>query len=228
MPQQWRAGNDSGAPRPVHPARRVAPNPWTHPDYLAPQPAPPEPAPSAESRSSTFLQELFETLLLLVVVVVALRSVIQNTRVVSFSMLPTLHEGQYLLVNKLAYRLGEPERGDIVVFASPQEPEVILIKRVVGMPGETVSLQGSTVFVNGQRLEEPYLAAGDDGQLWGPLQLGPDQYLMLGDNRSRSNDSRSFGPVCRQDIIGEAWISIMPPGPLHDSSPVLVSSSRTG
>jgi signal peptidase I len=155
-----------------------------------------------------------ETILLGVVLFVAMRAVFQSTKVISSSMVPTLQVGQYLLVNKLAYRIGDISRGDIAVFRSPQDPELILIKRVIGLPGEEIYIVDGQVLVNGQPLAEPYLAAPMGRAAWGPFVLGPDEYLMLGDNRDNSNDSRYFGPVSRSAIIGKAWFSIWPPGGL--------------
>ncbi|NPV07331.1 MAG: signal peptidase I [Anaerolineae bacterium] len=188
-----------------------------------PTPGEPGPAEAGEERRGSLLQEVLETILLGVVLFVAMRSVLQSTRVISRSMVPTLQEGQYLLVNKLAYRIGDVSRGDIAVFRSPQDPELILIKRVIGLPGEEILISEGGVFVNGEQLVEPYLAPGSSASVWGPVVLGPDQYLMLGDNRNNSNDSRFFGPVSRSAIIGKAWFSIWPPGGVNDGIPQVVS-----
>ncbi len=126
-------------------------------------------------------------------------------------MEPTLHNGQYLMVNKLAYRFGDPSRGDIVVFPSPQDGERALIKRVVGLPGEEVAMIGGEVYINGARLDEPYVAPDHASVNWGPTVLSEHQYLVMGDNRNNSNDSRNFGPVTEATIIGKAWFSLWPP-----------------
>lgn len=154
---------------------------------------------------------MLETVLLALVLFVAVRSALQNTRVDGHSMEPTLHDGQYLMVNKLAYRLGMPNRGDIVVFPSPQDGGRALIKRVVGLPGEEVAIAGGQVYINGARLMEPYLAPNHGLGDWGPTVLGEGEYLVLGDNRNNSNDSRNFGPVREEELIGKAWFSIWPP-----------------
>jgi len=126
-------------------------------------------------------------------------------------MEPTLHHGQYLMVNKLALRLGAPRRGDIVVFRSPQDAKRALIKRVIGLPGEEVSIRDGLVHINGQPLAEPYIAPDRSSGNWGPIMLGKGQYVMLGDNRNNSNDSRGFGPVSDSQFIGKAWFSLWPP-----------------
>lgn len=207
------------------PTRRA--DEWHRPELAAaslrvshpPTSAEPGPSEAGEGRRGSLLEEVLETILLGVVLFVAMRSVLQSTRVISRSMVPTLQEGQYLLVNKLAYRIGEVSRGDIAVFRSPQDPDLILIKRVIGLPGEEILISEDGVFVNGQHLVEPYLAPGSSTSVWGPVILGPDQYLMLGDNRNNSNDSRFFGPVSRSAIIGKAWFSIWPPGGVNDGTP---------
>lgn len=166
---------------------------------------------SEDSSARRFLRDALETILLALVLFVAVRSTLQNTRVDGHSMEPTLHDGQYLMVNKLAYRLGLPERGDIVVFPSPQDGGRALIKRVVGLPGEEVAIYDGQVYINGARLMEPYLASNLGMGDWGPIVLQQDEYLVLGDNRGNSNDSRNFGPVRGAVLIGKAWFSIWPP-----------------
>lgn len=158
-----------------------------------------------------FLRDTLETLLLAAVLFVAVRLTLQNTRVDGHSMDPTLHNGQYLMVNKLAYRLSEPRRGDIIVFRSPQDGDKALIKRLIGLPGDVVQLANGKVIVNGVELVEPYLAPDTTivGN-WGPVTVGPSEYVALGDNRNNSNDSRSFGPIAASSVIGKAWFSIWP------------------
>lgn len=158
-----------------------------------------------------FLRDTLETLLLAAVLFVAVRLTLQNTRVDGHSMEPTLHNAQYLMVNKVIYRFADPQRGDIIVFRSPQDGDKALIKRVIGLPGDVVWITDGKVTINGAELVEPYLSpdaamVGD----WGPMTVGPDEYVALGDNRNNSNDSRSFGPVAASTIIGKAWFSIWP------------------
>ncbi|NLT42177.1 MAG: signal peptidase I [Anaerolineae bacterium] len=160
---------------------------------------------------ASFARDMLETLLLALVLFVAVRTALQNTRVDGHSMEPTLRDGQYLMVNKLAYRLGAPGRGDIVVFPSPQEGGKALIKRVIGLPGEEIAVVSGQVYINGARLAEPYLAVNHGVSNFGPLVLQNGEYLVMGDNRTNSNDSRNFGPVHESALIGKAWFSLWPP-----------------
>ena len=143
----------------------------------------------------------------------------------SGSMEPTLHgckgcANDRLLIIKLAYDLGDPERGDIALFEDPQPlvpPDDPLIKRVVGLPGERLELRLGKVFVDGEPLDEPYVerAACKPGYprtcSFGPLEIPEDHYFMMGDNRTHSVDSRFFGPVPKQDVIGELLVRFWPP-----------------
>ncbi|MBQ5952255.1 MAG: signal peptidase I [Lachnospiraceae bacterium] len=141
--------------------------------------------------------------------------VIQRTVVSGDSMNNYLHDGDNILVEKLSYRFGDVERFDIVVFEVPYEPKgTYYIKRVIGLPGETVQIVDSQIYINGQVLEENY---GKDriregGIASQPITLGPDEYFVMGDNRNNSTDSRSqrLGPVKKGTFIGKAWVRIFP------------------
>lgn len=153
--------------------------------------------------------DILETLILAVVLYFGINAVSARVRVDGFSMNPSLANGEYILVNKLAYRLGEPARGDIVVFSFPLDPEQDLIKRVIGLPGETVTVEDGRVSVNGVPLEEPYIAAS-------PLYNGTwvvtdDQLFVLGDNRNESKDSHEWGLLPLDNIIGKAILIYWPP-----------------
>jgi signal peptidase I len=133
------------------------------------------------------------------------------------SMEPTFQNLDYLIVDRLSYEIGNPHRGDIVIFTMPETPSETLIKRMIGLPGDTVSISGNTVTItnaahpNGFILAEPYLAPSDLG---GPsnltVTLGADQYFVLGDNRKVSYDSRLWGILPRKDIIGQVFIRLYP------------------
>ncbi|HIC93572.1 MAG TPA: signal peptidase I [Anaerolineae bacterium] len=156
------------------------------------------------------LRDTIETVLLTLIIFFLVRAFVQNFRIEGTSMEPNLHHGQYLVINKLAYRLHPPVRGDIIVFRYPHNPKRDFIKRVIGLPGERVEVKGGRVFINGQELDEPYpLKAGTYS--WGPRILGPDEYFVLGDNRSNSSDSHSWGALPRANIIGKAWVCYWPP-----------------
>ena len=162
-------------------------------------------------RTQSGLRETVEILLLALLAALLVRTFLfGNYRVVGSSMQPTLANGQFLVVSKLDYRLHRPQRGDIVVFQDPNDPGRRLIKRVVGLPGETVEMQNGVVLINQQALEEPYLAdAGRYSRASGVIPA--DQYFVLGDNRNNSSDSRSWGMLPREDIVGKAWLSYWPP-----------------
>ncbi len=158
----------------------------------------------------SILREMMETALLIILVFVVTRVLIQNFRIEGISMEPNLHDGQYLIISKLAYYLHPPERGDVVVFHFPRNPSRDFIKRVIGLPGEKVEIRGESVFVNGEELEEPY-ALHTGRYAWGPQILAENEYFVLGDNRDSSSDSHNWGPLSRDAILGKAWISYWPP-----------------
>lgn len=171
----------------------------------------------------------------LVIAVLIKTFLVQPFWIPSESMLETIHVDDRVMVNKLAYRLGEPERGDIVVFRDPAQPEaeesipeaVIrsvleavgirtrgeedLIKRVIGLPGETVTISNNQVHIDGVPISEPYL---DDAALMpdaGPFRVGEDEVFVMGDNRPFSFDSRRFGPIDQASLVGRAFVIIWPP-----------------
>jgi signal peptidase I len=156
------------------------------------------------------VREIVETAVLTLVIFLLVRLAFQNFRIEGYSMEPNLHHGQFLIINKLVYYLHPPERGDVVVFHSPQNPRKDFIKRVVGLPGEAVEIREGQVFVNGVRLEETYITQ-DSERSWGPEVVGAFEYFVLGDNRTNSSDSRSWGMLDGDAIIGKAWISYWPP-----------------
>lgn len=158
------------------------------------------------------LRETVETAVLALLIFLLMRLVVQNFRIEGYSMEPNLHQGQYLIVNKAVYRwLHPPERGDIIVFEYPRAPDRDFIKRVIGLPGEKVEIRNGVVYINDKPLPEPYLKNNRGHGNFPPTVLGPDQYFVLGDNRDNSSDSRMWGPLPRDRIIGKAWISYWPP-----------------
>ena len=161
--------------------------------------------------AKSFLREIVETIVLTLVIYGLIGLGFRNFRVIGDSMTPNFHQGQYLVVNKLVYRLHPPQRGDVIIFRSPPNPEKEYIKRVIGLPGETVAIRKGRIFVNGQRLKEPYIDQVDRRSSWGPSPVGEDEYFVLGDNRNNSSDSRSWGMLPREKIIGNAWLSYWPP-----------------
>ena len=159
----------------------------------------------------SFMWELLQILLLAVVAYFGINFVTERIRVESISMEPTLHEGNFVMVNKLAYHWGEPDHGDVVVFKYPLDPDGTppYIKRIVGLPGDVVVIKNGVVTVNGQALEEPYImeAPRYDGKWTVP----GDSLFVLGDNRNRSSDSRIWGMVPYENVIGKALFTYWPP-----------------
>lgn len=156
------------------------------------------------------LREIVETVLLTLLIFFAIRALIQNFRIEGTSMEPNLHDGQYLIINKFAYYLHPPERGDVVVFHYPRNPRRDFIKRVIGLPGETVEIRGKHLYIDGEELDESY-ALYTGNYSWAAQRLGEDEYFVLGDNRNSSSDSHNWGPLPGDAIIGKAWISYWPP-----------------
>jgi len=123
-------------------------------------------------------------------------------------MEPNLHDKQYIIINKLIYQLKEPERGDIVVFQYPHDPSRDFIKRVIGVPGDEVTIERGCVSINGHSVDEPYISqAGGYSDNW---TLEPDELFVLGDNRNNSSDSRNWGILPRDNLIGRAWVIYWP------------------
>lgn len=133
------------------------------------------------------------------------------------SMEPNFQDSEYLLTDKLSYKIGAPKRGDVIVFKAPPTRQDEFIKRIVGIPGDNVSVSNGKVFINEKRLEEYYL--GENSPTFGgpitqegeKITLSQDEFFVLGDNRTHSQDSRYFGVIHKGDIIGKAWLVYWPP-----------------
>lgn len=179
-------------------------------------------------------REILETILFTLLIFFLVRSVIQNFKVEGHSMEPNLHSGQYIIVNRVEYLhfdlnffrrlLGEkvepnlaylfhmPRRGDIVVFEYPKDTTRDYIKRVIGLPGETVEIRNGQVLINGIPLFEPYLSDAARMQTgnMAPVQVPPNAVFVMGDNRGNSSDSRTWGPLPLENIVGKAWLIYWP------------------
>lgn len=189
----------------------------------------------AEKPKRSFLSELpFLLLAALVVAVVIKTFIIQPFYIPSGSMIPTLLIDDRVMVSKISYIIGEPERGDVIVFENPYAPDIEesfpeavvrstlealgirtsanddLIKRIVGLGGETVEVSDNRVLIGGVPLDEPYLQTGVAMGDFGPRTLAPDELFMMGDNRNESSDGRVFGPIPADDVIGKAVFRIWP------------------
>jgi signal peptidase I len=187
--------------------------------------------PSQPTRN-TILIEGFKTVGLSLVLAFGLRTfVAQGVYVSSGSMLPTLEVNDRLMIDKLSYHWSNPQRGDIIVFSPTQELkrqhfQDTFIKRVIGLPGEKVEIKGGRVYINNRLLGEKYIAEELASQ-WGPMTVPPNSYLVMGDNRDNSYDSRYWGFVPRENIIGKAvlrfWsperIGKIDPDPIYPHSP---------
>ncbi|MGN0343047.1 MAG: signal peptidase I [Roseburia sp.] len=139
----------------------------------------------------------------------------QRTCVIGESMENTLQDGDNLIVDKITYRLKEPERFDIIVFPYQYKEDTYYVKRIIGLPGETVQIMpNGTIFINGQELQENYgrEVIREAGLAAKPITLGEDEYFVLGDNRNYSSDSRAVdvGNIRREDIVGRVWLRIYP------------------
>ena len=170
------------------------------------QPQPPE---QEQVNWKRFALDILETLLLAVVLFLGINAISARVRVDGFSMRPTLEDGEFVLVSKLNYKFGAVERGDIIVFHYPMNPDQELIKRVIGLPGDHIVVQSGAVSVNGQILEEPYIAAAP---MYSGEWLVPEgQLFVLGDNRNDSSDSHSWGYLPFVDVVGKAVVIYWPP-----------------
>jgi signal peptidase I len=167
-----------------------------------------------QRRNRSVWREYAESLVIAVLLALAIRAfVVQAFVIPSGSMLPTLRIGDYLLVNKLVYLLRPIRRGDIVVFRFPQDETRDFIKRVVGLPGETLEIRDRQVFIDGKPLQEPYAVYSEFPPLGsplpyhlGPIVIPPGHLFMMGDNRDNSLDSRSWGLLEESKVVGEASI----------------------
>jgi len=178
-------------------------------------------------------REAIETIALAVLLTLLFQASIQLFEVQGSSMDPRLATGDRVLVNKALYMemdanrvarflpwvdtnpgqtwhpFGEPESGDVIVFRFPKNETQSFVKRIVGMPGDTVDVQRGTVFVNGEPLDEPYVVH-DSKETRPPVKIGRDEYYVMGDNRTQSNDSRNWGTVPADNIIGRVWVGYWP------------------
>lgn len=196
---------------------------------------PPEAAPAPGPSLRFILREILETVLFTLLIFFLVRSVIQNFRIDGSSMEPNLQSGQYIMVNRLvyahldlrmfsrwlpgsdespllAYLFHMPRRGDIVVFEYPRDTSRDFIKRVIGLPGETVEIRNHQVLINGVPLEEPYLTESAGAQMsnMSPVRVPADAVFVMGDNRGNSSDSRNWGSLPLDRIVGRAWFSYWP------------------
>jgi signal peptidase I len=213
---------------------------WSdEPESQAPSPDEPNVTSTPAKKQSSVVREIVETALIAILIFVGVRTLVLNFRVDGSSMLPSLVNGEMLLVNRNSYESYDlyslidwlpgvehadakeftlfdgPHRGDVIVFNPPVTSDKPYIKRVVGLPGDTIEIKDGGVWVNGVQLDEPYLH-GDttdcQPRACDPVVVPEGSVFVLGDNRAHSSDSRYFGPVKISDIVGKAWITYWPIG----------------
>ena len=170
------------------------------------------------------LVDILETLLLSVVLFFLINAVSARIKIDGSSMEPNLHHGEFVIVSKINYRFGEPERGDVVVFDFPRNITQEYIKRIIGMPGEQIRVGDGKVYINGILLTEPYLNI--EPKYEGEWVVPENNLFVLGDNRNNSSDSHTWGIVPMDNVIGEALLIYWPPsswGLINEAQPVLAS-----
>jgi signal peptidase I len=170
-------------------------------------------------KENSFL-EIARFAFIALVIVLPIRWFVAQPFIVSgASMEETFHDNEYLIVDQLSYRLSEPERGDVVIFRYPNDPSKYFIKRIIALPGDTISTNGKNVTISNEAhpqgfvLDEPYAAAGGGGNNQSTT-LGVDEYFVMGDNRDHSSDSRVWGVLERDKIVGRALLRLLPPNRL--------------
>src|SRR3981189_3255624 len=203
----------------------------------APQPRAASAAPAATTNASSLFREVFEVVVLAVILYFGISFAVQAVHVEGLSMYATLDDNDYLIANKIDYRLHAPQRGDIIILRPPADNSKDFIKRVIALPGEKLLIRDSVVYINGHRLDEPYLPEqwtainnwptdGTDGRV-----LKSNESFVRSDNRNRSQDSRIFGPIGRDRIDGRAWFRIWPLdhfGGIYSQQPILENAPASG
>jgi signal peptidase I len=185
-------------------------------------------APARSSTGSSLLRELVEVVVLAVILYFGISFAVQAVHVEGLSMFATLDDNDYLIADKISYRFHAPQRGDIIILRPPTDNSTDFIKRIIALPGERILISQGVVYINGHKLDEPYLPeawtqldnwGGPDGTV-----VPPNDYFVMGDNRNRSQDSRIFGFINRDAIDGRAWFRIWPLnhfGNIYSQMPVL-------
>jgi len=170
-----------------------------------------------EERKENFFKEVLKFALLALIIVVPIRLYIAQPYIVAgASMKPNFATGNYLIIDQLSYRFENPKRGDVIVFRFPGDTSTFFIKRIIGLPGETITLEGTQVIIENPALlksfilDEPYLAVENLGKDFLTRELGENEYFMLGDNRKASSDSRLWGALPAELIVGRALIRLFP------------------
>ncbi|OGD86116.1 signal peptidase I [Candidatus Curtissbacteria bacterium RBG_16_39_7] len=166
----------------------------------------------------SFFTDIFETIIIaLAIFLVVYLFLVQPHRVQGDSMLPNFKNGELILTDKISYRIRPPQRGNVIVFKAPYDKSKDFIKRIIGLPGEKIKVENGGIFVNNKKVSESYLPDSIKVQGGSILKEGEEysipqeEYVVFGDNRAHSSDSREFGPVPKKDIIGKAFFVYWPP-----------------
>ncbi len=158
-----------------------------------------------EKKQKSALLEVLESVAIAVLLAVVIRLFLFEPFIIpSESMYPALQINDRLMVNKLSYRMGEPDRGDVIVFKYPMDPNRDFVKRLIAVGGETIEIRDSVLFINDRPVPEEYLPEGLEFGDYGPVKVPEGTYFMMGDNRNSSDDSRSWGMMPEENIIGKA------------------------
>lgn len=184
------------------------------------------------------VREIIETIVLTALMFLVIHTAVQNFDVDGMSMEPTLHNGELILVDKWSYLFHAPTRGDVIVFIAPPAPTQDYVKRIVAIPGDTITIDDTVVFVDGVKLNETYIAPQNQGNPYAyktihDVVVPPNDYFVMGDNRAGSSDSRNWGFVPRANIIGQAALVYWPFGEnnlgfLPNATPVFTNVHQTG
>lgn len=181
-----------------------------------------------------FVMDILETIVFIgSLFIVVYFFIMAPNQVKGASMEPTFYSGEYILTSKIAYKFRKPHRGDVIIFKSPKNPDIDYIKRIIGLPGDKIVIQDAKIYVNDQILEETYISA--ETNLWesgyikegSPVSVPPKMLFVMGDNRPRSSDSREFGPVPLEAVIGEVFFRYFPAnkmGTINNPLPKLLQS----
>jgi signal peptidase I len=181
--------------------------------------------PEKKSKWRSFFFEIFQTLILALIFYFIIDSFFPRVRVENISMKPTLEPGELLLVNKLAYKIGNPQHGDVIIFHYPANPSEDYIKRLIGLPGDIVRIEDGQVFINGQSMDEPYISSPPSYR--GTWDVPLDSFFVLGDNRNQSSDSHSWGFVPIENVVGKALIVYWPIDQIKTlTHPLIVNAAR--
>ncbi len=190
-------------------------------------------------KEESFFREIIKFALIALFIVLPIRLVVAQPYIISgSSMDPTFAHGQYIIVDELTYKLEDPKRGDVIIFTYPQDESKSFIKRIIGMPGETVEIHGQTVTIKNKEnasgfvLDEPYVTKLGNNDLIVP-ELKENEYFVMGDNRPASYDSRFWGPLTKDHIIGRPLVRLLPvnkislfPGEYHEKSTTTAPEAR--